>query len=41
VNAIAFRVGSVPPGRYYVRVRAFNANGVSVPGDEMVLDVGP
>ncbi len=29
----------VPPGRYYVRVRAVNAYGASVPGDEVILDV--
>ena len=30
---------TVPPGRYYVRIRALNASGASVPGDEVVLDV--
>ena len=29
----------VPPGRYYVRIRAVNAYGASVPGDEVILDV--
>jgi hypothetical protein len=29
----------VPPGRYYVRIRAVNAQGASIPGDEVVLDV--
>ena len=31
--------GAVPPGRYYVRVRAVNAHGTSVPGDDVVIDV--
>jgi hypothetical protein len=30
---------AVPPGRYYVRVRAVNASGASVPSDEVVVDV--
>lgn len=29
----------VPPGRYYVRLRAVNANGVSLPSNEIVVDV--
>jgi hypothetical protein len=31
--------GVVPPGRYYVRVRARNGSGVSVPSEEIVIDV--
>lgn len=30
---------AVPPGRYYVRIRAVNAYGASVPGDEVILVV--
>jgi hypothetical protein len=32
-------VPSVPPGRYYVRVRAENASGRSAPSSEIVVDV--
>jgi hypothetical protein len=31
--------GTVAPGRYYVRVRALNAVGVSAPSVELVIDV--
>lgn len=37
--APAFAASGVPPGRYYVRVRAVNANGVSVPSNAIVIDV--
>jgi hypothetical protein len=30
---------AVPPGRYYVRVRAVNASGAGAPGDEVIVDV--
>jgi len=30
---------AVPPGRYVVRVRAVNASGAGVPGDEVIVDV--
>ena len=38
VNGTAFDA-PVPPGRYYVRVRAVNAYGAGVAGDEVVIDV--
>lgn len=38
VAATSFEA-AVPPGRYYVRVRAVNASGTSGPGDEVVIDV--
>lgn len=38
VNGLSFDAPG-PAGRYYVRVRAVNANGASVPGDEVVIDV--
>ncbi|MFN7977814.1 MAG: fibronectin type III domain-containing protein [Vicinamibacterales bacterium] len=38
VNGLSFDA-PVPAGRYYVRIRAVNANGASVPGDEVVIDV--
>jgi hypothetical protein len=38
VNGTTFDA-PVPPGRYYVRIRAVNAYGASVPGDEVILDV--
>ena len=37
--APAFAASGVPPGRYYVRVRAVNENGVSVPSNAIVIDV--
>lgn len=38
VNGTTFDA-PVPPGRYYVRVRAVNATGASVPSDEVIVDV--
>lgn len=38
VNGTSFDA-TVPPGRYYVRIRAVNAYGASGPGDEVVIDV--
>jgi hypothetical protein len=35
----AFAGSGVPPGRYFVRVRAVNANGTSAPSNEVVIDV--
>lgn len=35
----ALSVGGVPPGRYYVRVRAVNHHGSSPPSNEVVVDV--
>lgn len=34
-----FSASGVPPGRYYVRVRAANSNGFSPPSNEIVVDV--
>lgn len=34
-----FSASGVPPGRYYVRVRAANSNGISPPSNEIVVDV--
>ena len=33
------RASGVPPGRYYVRVRAVNATGVSAPSTEVLVEV--
>lgn len=38
VTGLSFEA-PVPPGRYYVRIRAVNAYGASVPGDEVIIDV--
>lgn len=38
VNGTSFDA-PVPPGRYYVRIRAVNSYGASVAGDEVVIDV--
>jgi predicted phage tail protein len=38
VSGIEFRAIGVPPGRYYVRVRAVNANGMSAPGQEVLVE---
>ena len=35
----AFAGAAVPPGRYFVRLRAVNANGTSAPSNEVVIDV--
>lgn len=35
----SFAASSVPPGRYYVRVRAGNHTGVSAPSNEIVVQV--
>jgi hypothetical protein len=37
--ASATTIPGVPPGRYYARLRAVNANGVSAPSNEIVIDV--
>lgn len=37
--APSFVASGVPPGRYFVRVRAVNGNGVSAPSNEIVVDV--
>jgi hypothetical protein len=39
VQGLEFRTSGVPPGRYYVRVRAVNANGISAAGQEVLVDV--
>jgi hypothetical protein len=35
----SFTASGVPPGRYFVRVRAANVNGTSGPSNEVVIDV--
>ncbi len=35
----SFTASGVPPGRYFVRVRAVNVNGTSGPSNEVVVDV--
>ena len=40
LNGLEFQAAAVPPGRYYLRVRAVNAAGASAPGEEVVVDVG-
>jgi hypothetical protein len=39
VGAVPSLVTAAPPGRYYVRVRARNASGLSAPSNEIVVDV--
>jgi hypothetical protein len=39
VAATSTTIPAVPPGRYYVRIRAVNYNGVSAPSNEVVIDV--
>jgi hypothetical protein len=40
VNGLEFRTAGVPPGRYFVRVRARNTNGISGAGQELLVEVG-
>ncbi len=35
----SFAASGVPPGRYYVRMRALNGNGASTPSNEIVVNV--
>ena len=35
----SFAAAGVPPGRYYVRMRALNGNGMSAPSNEVVVNV--
>lgn len=37
--APAYRAAAVPRGRYYVRIRGVNANGVGAPSGEVIVDV--
>lgn len=37
--APTFNATRVPPGRYFVRIRGVNANGVSAPSNEVIVDV--
>lgn len=37
--ASTFGAQAVPPGRYFVRIRAANGNGVSLPSNDVVVDV--
>lgn len=37
--APSFGASGVPAGRYYVRIRALNGNGVSAPSNEVIVDV--
>lgn len=38
-GADTITIPGVPPGRYYVRIRAVNRHGVSLPSNEVVVDV--
>jgi hypothetical protein len=38
-TALGFTVPGVPPGRYWVRIRAANYVGTSAPSDEIVIEV--
>lgn len=38
-TATTFSTAGVPPGRYYIRVKARNAAGVGLPSNELVLNV--
>jgi hypothetical protein len=40
VTALSIPVANVPPGSYYFRVRAANANGASPPSNEVVIQYG-
>lgn len=39
VGAVTAVAAAVPPGRYYVRLRARNADGVSAPSPDIIIDV--
>jgi hypothetical protein len=38
-NVLSFSAAKVPPGTYYVRVRAFNAAGQGPPSNECTIVV--
>ncbi|MEZ5289162.1 MAG: fibronectin type III domain-containing protein, partial [Vicinamibacterales bacterium] len=40
VNGLGLSVGGVPPGRYYVRVRGYNAAGFGPPSGDLSVRVG-
>lgn len=41
VSGVEFRAAGLPPGRYYVRLRAVNQHGAGAASDELIVEIRP